>query len=47
MLEQMQRSSTKFIPGLRDLRYEERLNKGGLTKPEPRRLRGTKYNSSV
>ena len=30
MLEQMQRSSTKFIPGLRDLRYEERLNKGGL-----------------
>ena len=28
------------IPGLRDLRYEERLKKCGLTTLESRRLRG-------
>ena len=36
MLEKIQRA-TKLIPGLRDLRYEERL---GLTTLETRRLRG-------
>ena len=33
MLEKIQRRATKLIPGLRDLRYEERLK-------ETRRLRG-------
>ena len=36
MLEKIQRRATKLIPGLRDLRYEER----GLTTLETRRLRG-------
>ena len=30
MLEQIQRRATKLIPGLRDLRYEERLNECGV-----------------
>ena len=42
MLEKIQRRATKLIPGLRDLRYEER----GLTTLETRRLRGGS-NSSV
>ena len=37
MLEKIQRRATKLIPGLRDLRYEERLC--GLTTLETRRLR--------
>ena len=36
MLENIQRRATKLIPGLRDLRYEER----GLTTLETRRLKG-------
>ena len=40
MLDKIQRRAPKLIPGLRDLRYEERLKKCGLTTLETRRLRG-------
>ena len=34
MFEKNQRRATKLIPGLRDLRYEERLKECGLTTLE-------------
>ena len=40
MLKKIQRRATKPIPGLKDLRYEERLKECGLTTRETRRLRG-------
>ena len=39
-LERIQRRTTKMIPELRDLSYEERLKECGLTTLETRRLRG-------
>ena len=40
MLDKIQRTATKLIPGLRDIIYVERLNECGMTTLETRRLRG-------
>ena len=40
MLEKVQRRTTKLIPRLRDLSYEEILKECGRTTLEMRRLRG-------
>ena len=40
MLDKIQRIATKLIPGLRDLRYEDRLKECVLAALETRRLRG-------
>ena len=40
MLEKIQMRATKLIPGLRDLRKEERLKECGLTTLETRSLGG-------
>ena len=39
-LEKVQRAATKWVPTLRDLSYEERLQKLNLPKLEERRIRG-------
>ncbi len=39
MIEKVWKRATNLIPGLRDLRYEERLKECGLTTLEMRRLR--------
>ena len=39
MLKNIQRRASKLLPGLRDVRYEERLKECGLTTLETRRLR--------
>ena len=44
MLEKIQRRATKLIPGLRDLRYEERLKECELTTLETRILGGPILN---
>ena len=40
MLEKIQRRATKLIPGLRDLRYEERLKECGLTTRRNAKIKG-------
>ena len=47
MHEKIQMRATKLIPGLRDLRYEERLKECGVTTLETGRLRGGGPNISV
>ena len=46
-LKKIQKKATKLIPGLRDLRYEERLKECGLTTLETRILRGDQIQIEV
>ena len=41
-VERVQRLATRMIPGFKELDYEERLRKLGLTTLEERRTRGDK-----
>ena len=45
MLDNVKRRTTKLIPGLRYLRYEERLKECGLTTLETRRFEGESNRS--
>jgi hypothetical protein len=47
MIEQVQRQTTKLIPAIRNLSYENRLRKLELTTLKDRILRGDMMNSKI